>query len=265
MKSIHERGHIQEGKVSLSDQVSLDISRYLESFPNINFAIRILATETSLSEKTIKRLIQRKNTPTYQTLIKLYSAFLDESNIEKVIAMCPDIVAKVIKDSNPHGCELENSSEVQLLKIFKEEPMAAEVYVLAGISKLEKNVVAFRYGQFGLSILERLSKEGILNEVEKGVFSLSKNCPNMDGECLKFLGESFIKRYLKPKNTSLHNENAIIFYAESLNDEGYKKWLKIDTDAFYQKLEIAKDPKYQGSNSVFTFTATDTMKLETQL
>lgn len=250
------------GKLSLEDQVAQDLSNYLECFPNKTFAIRILAKESGLNPKTIRRLLAKENRPTYQTLYRLYSIFLDIDNYGELLKACPCVVAKKIADYNPVDTSETETQNLELLNLFKNIPLFAELFVLAGTSPLNKNAVAFRYGEYGVEVLEKLKEEDLIIEVEKDVFTLSKNTPPMDGECLKYLGEYFIKRFSKPSNTQIHNENTINFYAESLNEEGKYAWLKVDTDAFYKKIEIANNPKYKGNIPVFTFNATDTIKPE---
>ncbi len=60
------------------------------------------------------------------------------------------------------------------------------------------------------------------------------------------------------------SQHTISFYAEGLTEEGKKAWLAVDTEAFYKKLNIANDPKFKGKIPVFTFTATDTILMESK-
>lgn len=248
---------------NLEDQVALDLAEFLDRFPNKTFAIRILAKESGLNPKTIKRLLAKQNTPTYQTLYKLYSIFLEEDNYEALLEKCPKIISKRIKDYNPcdEGNDRSEESE-ELLSLLKKEPLLAELYVLAAATPLNKNAVAFRYGEYGLEVLHNLLVRNLIHEVEKDTFTISNSSPVLDGRCLKYLGEYFIRRFAKAENSQLQNNNMINFYAEGLNEAGKHAWLEVDTKAFYQKIEIAKDPKYQGNIPVFTFTATDTITPE---
>lgn len=254
--------NIKDEKLPLEDQVAIDLANYLENFPNKTFAIRILAKESGLNQKTIRRLLARENRPTYQTLFKLYSIFLDQENYSELLKICPAVVAKKIADYNPAEVTNEESKSLELLNFFKNEPLFAELFVLAGTAPLIRNAIAFRYGEYGIEVLDKLRKEGLIQEIEKDTYSLSRHTPPMDGECLKFLGEYFVRRFSKPSNAQIHNENTINFYAESLNEEGKIAWLRADTEAFYKKVEIAKNPKYRGNIPVFTFNATDTIKPE---
>lgn len=253
--------HEIQRELTLEEQVARDLGLYLEKFPNKTFAIRILAKESGLNQKTIRRLMARENRPSYQTLYKLYSIFLEEENYSELLKICPKVVKERIEDYNPCD-DSKKTRSIELLAQFKNEPLFAELFVLAGTSPLNKNAIAFRFGEYGLEVIDKLLKEDLLQEIEKDTYTLSRNTPPLDGECLKFLGEYFVRRFSKPGNCQMHWQNTINFYAESLNEEGKKEWLQIDADAFYKKVEIAKNPDYRGSIPVFTFNATDTIKPE---
>lgn len=246
----------------LVEQVALDLAEYLDNFPNKTFAIRILAKETGLNPKTIRRLLSCTNKPTHQTLYKLYSIFFEEDNYSKLLDLCPKSVRERMCDYNPCDHSQKEQDNRNFLDLLKKEPLMAELYVLAGTGPLNKNAIAFRYGQYGLEILERLIEADLLIELDKETYGLSKNGPTLEGSTLKFIGEYFVRRFSKADNSQLKNENILSFYAEGLNEDGKQAWLKIDTDAFYKKVDIAKDPKFRGSIPVFTFTATDTITPE---
>ena len=86
---------------SLVDQVAFDLASYLGQYPNKSFAIRILSKETGLNEKTLKRLLNRENKPTYQTLFKLYSIFLEEECFQKLLAKSPEVVRSYLAQYTP--------------------------------------------------------------------------------------------------------------------------------------------------------------------
>jgi len=262
MKETYDSEKTKKLSLELPEQVALDLANYLDNFPNKTFAIRILANESGLNQKTIRRLLACENNPTYQTLFRLYSIFLEDNNLESLTEKCPEVVAQKIKDYNPCGEEVEDSSAVNLLEMFKKEPLLSEIYILSTVGPINRNALAFRYGQYGLEVLDRLVESELLQEIERDTFTVSKNCPDVNGECLKFLGEHFSHRFAKPGNSELHDQNIISFYAEGLSKEGMKEWLKVDTEAFYKKLEISKNPKFKGDIPVFTYTTTDTISTE---
>ncbi len=245
---------------SLQTQLASDLAAYLKKFPNKNFAIRILAKESGLNEKTIRRLLSEENRPTYQTTFKLYSIFLEEEAYDKLLALCPAVVRTYLQDFSPSQSVANHTREAKLLELFQSEPVSAELFVMAGTGSLKQSEVEKQFGQYGLAILKRLLEAGLLLEVSKGTYSLSPKVPNLDGQVLKVLGEYFVRNFSKPREVM--SENTISFYAESLNEDGLKAWLSLDRETFYKKLEIAKDPKYRGTNRVFSFVATDQIQRE---
>lgn len=246
----------------LGDQVAFDMAQYLDRFPNKSFAIRVLARECELNEKTIKRILNRENKPTYQTLTKLYSVFFEIQDFDVLLEKCPEVVRSYIEDYSPTAVVAHQKSNDDLIALLKKEPLLAEIYILAGTNPIDVRAIGFRYGQYGVELVEKLANENILVAVAKDKYILSPTAPNLDGDALKFLGEYFVHRFSKPK--AVMSENTIAFYAEGLNEEGMKEWLKIDDEAFYKKLEIAKQNKFRGTIPVFTFCATDTILKESK-
>jgi len=248
----------------LCEQVALDLANYLDGFPNKSFAIRYLAKETGLNEKTIKRILKKENKPTYMTLFKLYTTFFETMDFEKLLLLVPVGISKHLEDFTP--CESIVSKEIngEFLELVKTDPLMAELFVLAGTGSLHRGAISYRYGEYGVELVHRLEDKGFLKALDKDTWIVPRNCPNLDSEALKFLGEYFVTKFSKPKNGELAGEHIISFYAEGLNEEGKKAWTEIDTESFYKKMKIANNPKYQGDIPVFTFTATDTIRTEKQ-
>ncbi|MFT6603450.1 MAG: transcriptional regulator with XRE-family HTH domain, partial [Bacteriovoracaceae bacterium] len=96
----------------LGDQVSLDLANYLDSFPNKSFAIRILAKETGINARTIKRLLQKENQPSIPTMFKLYSVFTGEETGEKLLLACPDSVRTEFENYGPSKLECTKFKKV---------------------------------------------------------------------------------------------------------------------------------------------------------
>ncbi|MCF8058970.1 MAG: hypothetical protein K9K67_06725, partial [Bacteriovoracaceae bacterium] len=61
----------------------------------------------------------------------------------------------------------------------------------------------------------------------------------------------------KTESAAIEGNNFIGLFAEGLSAEGKKKWLEIDQRSFNEKVAVAKEKKYQGNESVFTFQVTD--------
>lgn len=245
----------------ITDQVAIDLSAYMDRFSNKSYGIRYLSRETGLHEKTIKRLLEKKNRPTYQTIAKLYFLFHSTEDYKTLLAQCPGVIKDYLLKTTPQNAIPKSSQKSdQFAEFLKRDPLVAEIFVVAGTGPVDQEQIRYLYGQYGLQALEQLVNEKILWEFEKGQYKLAANTPSLNGDSLKFLGEHFTRRYCVPQEVM--SENNISFYAEGLNEEGLKAWLAIDTESFYRKLKIAEDKKYLGTKRVFTFVVTDTISPE---
>lgn len=253
---------ISTEKDSLIEQVCLDTALYLDKFSNKSLGIKILAKKTSLSERTIQRILSQKNKPTFQTLYSLYMEFLNGTSEKFVYENCPQIIKKELKGKKPTALREKKSIDCNFFSLIKKHPIMAELYVMAGLAPIDKNTVAFRYGQYGIEILDKMYDLKILDEVGKAIFVLSSSAPELTSQIVKHFGLHFVERFSKPDNTDLRGENVMSFYCEKLNEDGLNAWLKIDREAFYKKVEISKQNNYKGHIDVFSFNATDTMAPE---
>jgi transcriptional regulator with XRE-family HTH domain len=249
-------------KISVLEQVCLDTALYLDKFANKNLGIKTLARKTSLSERTIQRILSQKNNPTFQTLYSLYMEFLDAPSEVYVYENCPQVIKNELEGKNPNQLREKKSIDCNFFALIKKHPLMAEIYIMAALAPIDKNSISFRYGQYGVELLEEMSKLGIIDEVSKSIFILSSSAPEMTSQIVKHFGLHFVERFSKPENTNLKGENMMSFYCEKLNEEGLNQWLKIDREAFYKKVEISKNNIYKGHIDVFSFNAIDTMTME---
>lgn len=243
----------------LGDQVSLDLANYLDGFPNKSFAIRILAKETGINARTIKRLLQQENQPSVPTMFKLYSVFTGEETGEKLLSACPRIIRTEFETYGPSKLESTKFKKVNFLELLEEDPLIGELFVLAGTGPLFKDAVCFRYGQYGVELIEKLEALNLLKMTDKDRYEIGPNCPTFDGEIIKTLGLRFTQKFCRPDIAGVRGKNVMNFYAEGLNDKGLTEWLAIEEEAYYKKLKIANDPKFKGSNPIFTFSTIDSV------
>lgn len=252
--------------LSLEKQLALDLQNYLNQFPNEKFAMRIVSQETGLNQKTIKRLLNCENKPTHQTLLKLYALFFQLDDYQEVLKKVPFVIKERIQNYSPDEEVLGKKRKCQtgLLEMLKNEPLASELVILAALMPIQMSTICFRYGDYGLKVLKQLKNAGILVEQEKDCYIMAPQGPEFDAECLKLLGLHFTQRFSKTSQAKVHNLNILSFYAECLNEKGKQEWLKVDTESFYKKVEIAKSPENKGTIPMFTFTTTDTISLESK-
>jgi transcriptional regulator with XRE-family HTH domain len=239
-------------------QIQMDLEKYFSNFPNKNFAIRVLAKESGISDKTIKRLLKLENKPTYDTIFALYSVMLEIEDENQIL----DLVAPSIKTylSKMTARKLKVKKKCNFIEVLKKDPIICELFVKAATGGLIENAVVYRYGQYGMELLEKMTELNILREVERGNYKLSPMAPSLEGEVLKFVGLRLTETYGNPASAQETNQNVMSFYASTLNEEGYKEWIKIDTEAFYKKLEVAQKEEFKGAKRYFTFNSTDSMR-----
>lgn len=241
------------------EQIRLDLESFISNFPNKSFAIRVLAKESAISEKTIKRLLKKTNRPTYDTIFALYAVILETEDEELILSKVAPSLSNYLNQMTARKLKKKKNLDYDFLEMLKKDPVICELFVQAATGGVNESAIGYRYGQYGLELLERMSELKILRAVDKGVYELSPHAPSVEGEVLKFIGLRFSEVFSKPTNSQETNNNVMSFYANSLNEEGYKEWLRIDTEAFYKKLEVAKMKEYKGAMRYFTFNATDSM------
>jgi transcriptional regulator with XRE-family HTH domain len=244
-------------ELSIVEQVALDLATYLENYPNISFALKILSKDSGLSEKTLRRLINKENNPSYQTLFKLYLALLDTDNESEVLTKCPKVIKEKLESVNPEKIRKCVPKTYDFHELIKSHPVLAEIYILAGIQDVSVSNIVYRFGQYGADCLTKLENLEIVSKVGRGKYRLAEKQPQLNGAILKNFGLRFIDRYLKDEESDIEGTNFIGFFAEGLNAAGKKRWLEIDQASFLEKVEVGNDEKYKGSELMFSFQGTD--------
>jgi AraC-like DNA-binding protein len=249
-----KRGNINQ---SYLKDVIRDIEKYLSEFPNRNFAIKHLASQSKLNSKTLKRILEQQSTPSYQSLFKIYRVIHNTDNESEIINNVSSSIAAVLRKSNPVNLKKFTDNKIDLLMAIKANPLAGELYILAGTQNISLNAIAYRYGQFGVETLEDMLEQNILIEVKSKEYSINPQLPRLTAEIIKELGIRLVKRFANTEICDEQGHNLLALYAESLNEDGIAEWLKIDTEAFHKKVSISKQDKYKGHIPYFTFQSSD--------
>ena len=170
---------LQKAKKTLciKSQLALDVANFLDEFPNKSLGLRFLSKEAGVNEKTIKRILQKENKPTYQTLMKLYPVLISEDNQQKLIERCPEVVRNVLEKRSPRKNFVQTEESSHFLELVKREPLMAELYILVGTGTLYKSAISYRYGQYGIELLDKLENAGFIYTDGKGRYSLSPKAP----------------------------------------------------------------------------------------
>jgi hypothetical protein len=244
----------------LRQQVAADLSRKLSEYRDPKKGLRIMAQIMGIHEKTLRRLMDCENRAGYQTLLKIYRALFNSNNDAQLLELVPAIVKRHLEKHNPKTFERHVSYTLDIERELNRDPVFTEVYFLAGTGGVTRDYVSFQYGQYGERLLMRMNEEQIVVSVGKGLFELGPNQATLGPETLKKIGLQLVESFLKPDEGDQLGENFHALYAEGLSEEAYNRWIKIDEEAYRQKIEIAKDPNNHGSRKAFTFLATDTLR-----
>lgn len=246
-------------KVLVLQQFLEEVHQYLGQFSEDAYGIRKLSSEAGVNSKTLRRILRKENFPTFQTVFKVLSVIYATASEVDIFKRAPSEIQKYLRNKNPNCLKDCTPIDIDLCELMYQNPIIAELIVLAGANDLHLSAVSFKYGEYGVNCVERLLKLKVFSPISKDIFSLSPHLPNFDAKTLKFLGLRLTERFSKPQLSDVTDKNIIAFYSEGLSEEGLKKWIEIDTEAFHQKMAIARNPKFKGAIASFTFNTTDTL------
>lgn len=247
---------------SLKEQVAGDIRSHLARYRSQAIGLRKLSEKSGLHQRTLKRLLSQENRAGYQTLIRLYTCLLESGAKGLALETLPERVAQEIKAKAPESNDRVAAYNEEANREMLYDKVFAEIYCLASMSPVTRELVRLRYGMSGLETLERMTRLRALRPIGESAYTTGEVEIEFTPELVKRLGLNLAQKYGKTKDAELAGSNVMSFYAEGLSQEGYQAWLKIDEEAFYKKLQITKKEGMLGNIKAFTFMATDTMNLK---
>lgn len=240
----------------LQSQVRVELGEKLAEFEDAKSGLRVLSSLMGIHEKTLKRLLDGENKPGPQTLLKIYRIILETDDDSLVIQKTTGHVRSTLKKAFPHvrsTLMLKPEIERELLR----DRTLMEIYVLCGTNGVGRDFILYQYGQHGLTLLKKLQDTGVVTINAKGEFVLGNKQASLGHEGLKQMGMHLVDKFSRPEQADELGENYLSLYAVGLTEEAYQQWLKIEEEAFEQKLSIARDEANHGDLKVFTFNCTD--------
>jgi hypothetical protein len=244
------------------EQVSIDLKKILNSSAHFKNKLRMIAEKMEIDKKTLLRISEKGSKPNYITVFKIYRYILNEFDDAKVLLKCPEVIRLYLKNANPQTLEKNVSYTSSIDKELNSNPIFAEIYVLCSTGPLAIGEVEFRFGVYGINLVEKMLKINVLAESRKGEFILGPNQAILKPETIFSIGSHISSSYAKPENGYELDQNLICFYAEGLTEEVYNKWIKIDHEASKKKIELANKSESKGTKRAFTFCVTDTLDLK---
>jgi hypothetical protein len=245
---------------TVSKQLANDLAKFLQSSSEPKKFLKSLSNKMGVHEKTLSRILNQENKPHYMTVMKIYRYILSEFDDSKVIQKAPEVIRKYLIFSIPTAVEKDIQYFSSIDKDIQGNPVFAEMYVLAGSGALKKTDIIQRFGKYGIEILEQMLTKKVLAEIRAGEFVLGPNQTNLTPETVLSLGIQLSQSYAKPENGYEMKNHFFGFFAEGLTEAAYQRWVKIDEEAYFKKLELVKDPYNLGSKKAFTFQITETLE-----
>ncbi len=236
-----------------------DLNRYLSEAEDPRRRLKFMAKRTLIHEKTLQRLVNRENKPTYITVFKIYRFLLNEQDDQRLLELVPEEVASFLKNANPQSFEKHATYTQDLETELRANPVIAEIVVLCATGPIKISYIKSRFGEYGLKIIETLVQRNVLQMINHQDVCSGTVQVNMSPETLVSIGVQMVQAHAKPEKSYETGENFLAFYAEGLTDTALQKWLEIDAEAFRKKVEIAKRSESRGDLRVFTFIATDSV------
>ncbi len=246
-----------------AERVSQDLNIYLEQGENPKRRLKHMAKRIEIHEKTLSRICNRENKPTYATVFKIYRFLLGEEDDAKLLERLPEEVSEFVRRANPQTLERGATYSCDLDREIRTNPILGEIYILCATGPVKLSQIRARFGEYGLKVVERLVAKEALEYFGRGEICQGRAQVNMSPETTAGVARHLLQEHLKPENCYETGNNYMGFYAEGLNDETLQKWLAIDAEATAKKVALARDPANHGSLRVFTFGATELMNIET--
>ena len=243
----------------LKQVVANDLEKKLKEYSNRKVGLRLLSQKMDINSRTLTRLLEQENRPTYQTLLKIYHTIFQTKDFSLLEERAPE---QVIKEIKKHCPDIKDQVSVSLPKIDNEllyDRFFCELYVQAGCGPISKEFIQYRFGVIGLETIEKMIELQAIILTKNNQYIIGPNQPRFSAEIIKRMGLSISEKYSNPKNGEVAGSNYSAFYAEALSEEAYDKWLAIDERAFKEKVQVTKEDKNKGSLKVFTYMVTDTL------
>jgi hypothetical protein len=243
------------------DQLVSDINAYLATFRDISIGQKSLAKKATVHLKTIQRLCRHENFPAHITIIKIYRVLLGESNNDILISLLPDLIREllIVDKANIPSSNINYSGEIR--RELLSDKVFLEIYFLVDAGTVSNELIQYKFGEHGLEVLKKMISLKALKYNSKGLLELGQEQIQLDPTIIKHAGLTLSQKYSKSENCEVKGDNFIALYVESLPEDAYNEWLKIDKEAFIKKAEIAKKYKnHISGQKVFTYMTTDTFK-----
>lgn len=243
-------------------QVAVDLNEALSKSEDPKKELKNIAKKTGIHSKTLTRIIRFETKPSHLTVFKIYQYLTGGQSEEEVLSRSPELIRKYLpKDLKVYLQKEAICNPHSLSQELESNPVMAEIYALCAAGLVSEDEILKRFGSYGMQITYDLVGKKALQQSRKGVFTIGTNSIFLTPECILSLGLLSTKNYAKPKNGYLHEQHFMGYISEGLSDEGYKKWIQIDIEAYQKKSLLVKDTANLGTKKAFSFQIVETFQL----
>lgn len=252
-------------KLSVLDLVSHDLNVYLDQGNDRQKRLNFLSKKLEIHKKTLQRISVKENKPSYATIIKLYRFLFNVDSDQKVLEMVPKVIREFLQKSFPEKMIDNSNYNENSLRIFNENPVAFEIYLLAAIKGVSSVDLKNKYGEYGLNIVKKLVTEKLVVEATPEFYSEGQRKFTYSPEMVIQAGKICVQAFAKPSSGYQVDKHFAGFYYEKLTPEAYLEWMQIDRQAMQKKIELAQRKESVGSIPVFGFSIVETLLAEEEL
>jgi hypothetical protein len=251
----------QSNELSLESEITSALKSLLSQFKDQKKGLRILSSKIGIHEKTLNRILNFENKPSYQTIFKIYRVVFNEYNDAKILELVPSIVKDFLIKNNSQELNSEKNYTTLADSELQKNPIVAEIYIWAATGPIKIEDIEVRFGNYGIELISKMIEKSLLREIHKNVFITGNNYPTFSGQTIVSVGSAMVNSHAKPTNGEELSNNFLAFYAEGLSPKAFDEWLKIDEEANRKKCDLTRDPKNLGPIRAFTFMVTEKIEL----
>ena len=244
----------------LKDQFSKDVKEYLANRPNLSTKALLRQLGNVLDESSFRRNINKKTTPSPNTLRAFYSYVFQEDRDEILLELVPPIIKNnLLLNFKISNLPKSNGDESRYIdNQITSDYLFSELYTYTAFDNgTSLKSIQEEFGKRAMRVVNEMIAKDILkldtktNQVYPG-----RNRATYSHEVICELAKTCISQVqLHPEIIEGQRMNYVNF--QDLNSEGLNALIQIEDDAYKKKLKVINNSIFQGKIKVFTLGFTD--------
>jgi hypothetical protein len=239
----------------VSSLIGNDLEKLLEQFKNRDAGIRILARKTQISEKSLKRFLEKSSEPHYNTIISFYKYFFEvfpEIESEKHDQLKAFLKKEILSSTEKGKIELEN--------LLRENPIFRKIFLYTRTGEISREWVVLEFGKYGLEILEKMIEENVVMETDRGIYGQGPVNVHKGPVTLKVIMKDLLSEHLNEERLSFRGLNSAFYAIEGVDLETKLNLIKESEDYKRRIAQILTSEFRPGSERVFIINCVDSLK-----